>query len=268
LIRILTFSIVLSSLVLTNSDASLVNSYYKDINHLKGFKLKSKLKDIIKNHSDRGYSALIKAYMESDKDLTYDGDNSIVSMYSENPHSNDSYVFNKAKQVCGMYKKESDCFNREHIVPQSSFNRKSPMRNDIFHVYPADGHVNGKRSSYPFGEVDKASWTSENGSKVGYHKGEYTGKVFEPIDEFKGDIARSLFYFATRYEESVHRFDHPMFDKSNDRVFEKWVVELLTKWHELDPVSSHEKRRNNYAYKYQGNRNPYIDHPELVELIW
>ena len=71
------------------------------------------------------------------------------------------------------------------------------MRHDFFHIYPSDGYVNNRRGHLSFGEVSQASWESSNGSKVGMNIFEREGNmVFEPIDEFKGDIARALLYFA------------------------------------------------------------------------
>jgi endonuclease I len=253
----------------TNLHAS-VQAYYSQVNNLKGFALKSALsKKLRATHRDNGYGALINVYFSSDIDETYDNDGGIVDIYSENPNSDDQYTFRSRKEVCGQYKRESDCFNREHLFPQSVFNKQRPMRTDFFHIYPTDGYVNNRRGSYPFGEVKRAEWTSRNGSKLGKNTfGDYNGKVFEPIDEFKGDIARALLYFATRYENKIHKWNHAMLDGSNTRVYKGWFIALLLKWHKLDPVSAHELKRNDIGYKFQGNRNPFIDHPEYVDMIW
>ncbi len=250
---------------------SSTNGFYQIEEGLSGYELKDKLKRLLaKNHKDQGYSALIRIYLKSDADLTYDGDGSIVDMYSESPNYSDSYNYDNAHESCGSYKRESDCYNREHLFPQSIFHKRSPMRSDFFHVYPSDGYVNGKRSNHPFGEVNRPSWTSSNGSKLGKNTfGNYRGTVFEPIDEFKGDIARALFYFATRYGDKAGSWKHhEMLNGSKDQVYKTWFVKLLLKWHKMDPVSQHEIQRNNVGQKFQGNRNPFIDHPEWVEAIW
>ena len=190
-------------------------------------------------------------------------------MYSENPSGTDPYFYTHGDLQCGNYSGEFDCYNREHIVPQSVFNEGYPMRSDIHFVVPSDGYVNGRRSNYAFGEVSIASWTSQNGSKVGSNTyGSYTGTVFEPIDEFKGDIARMLFYFATRYETQVDSWSHTMFNGTEDQVFADWFLDLLLEWHANDPVNTRETDRNTGAYNYQGNANPFIDHPEWVNSIW
>ena len=250
--------------------ADIVGAFYHDINNLQGFALKTALKERLKmSHVDRGYGALIDIYFKSDVDTTYDKDGSIVDIYSENPNSYDDYEYTSRREVCGSYRDESDCFNREHLFPQGTFHKMSPMRSDFFHIFPTDGLVNGKRSNYPFGEVSEPSWTSRNGSKLGKNTfGGYRGTVFEPIDEFKGDVARALLYFATRYEDRVSSWVHPMLNGTRDQVYADWFVALLLKWHKQDPVSKHEHHRNEVGYEFQGNRNPFIDHPEWVEQIW
>ncbi|MFT6068164.1 MAG: endonuclease I [Bacteriovoracaceae bacterium] len=245
-------------------------NYYDSITNETGYQLKSALARLLKStHRSQSYGALFRVYSETDADLTYDKDGSIMDMYSERADSSDPYVFDSARKRCGSYKKEADCYNREHLFPQSSFNKRSPMRSDIFHVYPSDGYVNNRRGHLPFGEVAKADWTSRNGSKVGTNTFEgVKTKVFEPIDEFKGDIARALLYFATRYENNITSFSHEWLDGSRDQVYKPWFKRLLLKWHKQDPVSEHEVNRNNKAYSFQKNRNPFIDHPEWVTMIW
>jgi endonuclease I len=252
------------------------NGYYNSATG-SGYTLKTQLKAIITSgHSDQGYGALYDAYVNTDNDSFYENDNTVLDMYSENPTGTDPYNYTHNNRNCGNYNSENDCYNREHIFPQGFFNSLSPMRSDIHHVVPSDGYVNGRRSNYPFGEVSSPTWTSNNGSKVGPNTYDsYSGVVFEPIDEFKGDIARMLLYFATRYEDEVtssswddHSTTNNPLDGSNDQVYEDWYIKLLYKWHTDDPVSQREITRNNEAYSFQGNRNPFIDHPEYVNMIW
>ena len=257
---------------------SQVPSGYYNLATGSGYTLKTQLKNIITNgHSDQGYDALYDAYKTSDTDIFYENDNSVLDMYSENPNGSDPYNYQHRIRNCGNYNSENDCYNREHIFPQGFFNKQTPMRTDIHHVVPSDGSVNGRRSSYPFGEVSSASWTSMNGSKVGSNTfSGFSGTVFEPLDEFKGDIARMLLYFAVRYEDEVtdnswdahnSSVSNPL-NGTNNQVYEDWYIKLLYKWHNNDPVSTRETVRNNEAFKFQGNRNPFIDHPEYVTQIW
>ncbi|SDW97227.1 Por secretion system C-terminal sorting domain-containing protein [Lutibacter oricola] len=235
-----------------------------------GYALKSQLSSIISNgHIDRGYSALYGGYQSTDSDLYYEGDNTVLDMYSENPTGEDPYNYNHGSNNCGNYSAESDCYNREHLFPQGTFDKQVPMRTDIHHVVPSDGKVNGQRNNYPFGEVSSPTWTSLNGSKRGPNiTPGYSGTVFEPIDEFKGDIARCMLYFATRYESQIDGWSHDMLNGTENQAYADWFITLLVKWHTNDPVSTRETARNNAAYVYQGNRNPYIDHPEYVNMIW
>lgn len=243
-----------------------------------GYTLKTQLKNIIKNgHVDQGYGALYNAYMKTDNDSFYESDNTVLDIYSENPAGQDPYNYQHNSRNCGSYNSENDCYNREHVFPQGYFNEGSPMRSDIHHVVPSDGYVNGKRSNFPYGEVSNPSWTSLNGSKLGTNTFDnFSGTVFEPINEFKGDIARMLLYFATRYEDEVtsgswdshnSTVSNPL-DGSKNQFYESWYIKLLYKWHAQDPVNQREIVRNNEVYKFQGNRNPFIDHPEYVAQIW
>lgn len=251
-------------------------NYYNGTAGLTGYALKTKLFEIISNgHIDRGYGSLWDGYKVGDLDKYYENDNSILDIYSEKPAGPDAYRYSPGTNQCGgtTPSAEGGCYNREHLFPQGFFNEGAPMKNDYHHVRPTDNVVNGKRNNYPFGTVGTASWTSTNGSKLGTSNFPgYGGTVFEPIDEFKGDVARSLLYFITRYEDKVQGFDtsnvHNPQDGSRTRVFEQWYINLLISWHLKDPVSAFEIARNNYAYTFQGNRNPYIDHPEFVTMIW
>ena len=257
--------------------AQIPAGYYNGTNGLSGYQLKTKLSQIITNgHTAHSYNDLYTGYETTDTDHYYENDGTVLDMYSENPSGTDPYEYHHNQNKCGNYSNEGDCYNREHLMPQSWFSSASPMKSDIHHVVPSDGKVNGMRGHYPLADVGSASWTSLNGSKKGSCSDPgYNGTVFEPIDEFKGDIARIYFYMATRYEDRIGSWENansdgsdPVLDGSSDHVFEDWYLDVLLKWHHQDPVSQREIDRNNAAYDYQGNRNPFIDHPEWVDAIW
>jgi endonuclease I len=251
--------------------AQIPSNYYNSAIGLSGYTLKSQLKTIITNgHVNQGYDGLYDGYVTTDTDHYYENDGTVLDIYSEKPSATDSYNFTHSSgDQCGTYNSEADCYNREHVVPQSVFNEQSPMVSDIHTVIPTDGYVNNRRSNYPFGVVTNPSWTSTNGSKVGSNTaGSYTGSSFEPIDEFKGDVARMMFYFATRYETQVDSWSFAMFNGTEDKVFQDWALTMLLEWHENDPVSQREIDRNNAAFNFQGNANPFISHPEWVNVIW
>lgn len=238
--------------------------YYNNADGKTGAELKTALYNIIKGHTVISYDGLYNAYKTTDKKP----DGSVWDMYSNCTY----YIGSKQ---CGNYSKECDCFNREHSVPQSWFGSASPMVSELFHVYPTDGKVNGMRSNYPFGEVTNPTYTSANGSKLGPCSAPgYTSTVFEPIDEYKGDFARTYFYMATRYENVISTWHsasntaEAVFQANTFPVYENWVVNMFLKWHANDPVSQKEIDRNNAVYAIQKNRNPYIDHPEYANLVW
>lgn len=244
-----------------------------------GYTLKTQLHNIINNNTNSSgtasYGDLWDLYTTTAfRDNYYENNGSLLDLYSEKPLGTDSYEFTSTSEQCGNYSGEGSCYNREHIMPQSVFNSTYPMYSDAHFVLPSDGYVNGKRSNYPFGKVGTATWTSTNSSKLGtnlnsgYSAG-YSGIVFEPIDEFKGDVARALLYFATRYEDVLVDWSYDMFDGTSTQVYTNTFKNILLTWNTLDPVSAYEIAKNNAIYyNFQGNRNPFIDHPEWVTSIW
>lgn len=260
----------LLSLITISALAQAPANYYSTATGT-GATLKTQLKAIITSgHIDHGYNGLWTGYQTTDRDYYYENDGTILDIYSERPTAADPYNFTYNTNQCGNYSNEGDCYNREHIVPQSLFNEGSPMKNDIHFIRATDGKVNGVRSNYPFGKVGTASFTSLNGSKLGNSvSAGYGGTVFEPIDEFKGDVARMIFYFVTRYEAQLSGFSSgDMLGGSAYPGLQTWELDQLIAWHNLDPVSPAEIGRNNASYTYQGNRNPYIDNPNYVNLVW
>jgi endonuclease I len=260
-------------MLLTFGYAQIPAGYYNTATGT-GYTLKTQLYNIIKNHNDRGYAGLYTTYTTSDKDFYYENDGTMLDMYTENPIGLEcefTYGINQDDGTLGN--NECERYNREHLVPQSVFAAATPMYSDAHFVVPSDKHVNAERADFPFGKVGTASYTSTNGSKKGqnlnsgYSAG-YSGVVFEPIDEFKGDIARCLLYFATRYQDVVAGYTYPMLNGTSNQVFAQPFLNILLTWNLQDPVSAREVARNNAVYVRQGNRNPYIDHNEYVATIW
>lgn len=261
---ILTFASILAN-------AQAPAGYYNAANGLSGASLKTVLSSIITNgHLDKGYNGLWTAYKTTDVDKNYENDGSVLDIYSEKPAGTDPYKFTLGTSQCGTYSVEGNCYNREHIVPQSLFNQSSPMVSDVHFIRATDGKVNGMRSNYPFGKVATATFTSKNGSKLGNSASSgYAGTVFEPIDEFKGDVARMIFYFVTRYQSKLSGFSSGnMLGGSAFPGLQAWELNVLLSWHNQDPVSQAEVNRNNASYTYQKNRNPFIDNPNYASLIW
>lgn len=251
------------ALVAFTAGAQEPDGYYTPCEGSSGAALLTKLKNKISDHTNVGYDGLWNVYNESD----VDANGKIWDMYS-------TKRWTPGKEHCGNYKLVGDCINREHSVPQSWFNDANPMKSDAFHVYPTDGKVNGQRSNFPYGECANGTTLPSNGGVQALGKlgtstfPGYTGKVFEPVDEYKGDFARSYFYMAACYNDRIASWNSDMLAGNSYPAFKSWAVELLLKWHRQDPVSQKEIDRNNAIYKYQRNRNPFIDHPELAEHVW
>lgn len=234
-----------------------------------GAVLKTQLYNIIKGHTNNNYDGLWTTYATSDRDHQYENDNTIMDMYSENPTGVDPYNYTYITDQCGNYSGEGVCYNREHMIPQSVFGSSNPMVADAHFIPPTDGKVNGQRNNFPHGTVATASWTSLNGGKLGSSSvAGYTGTVFEPINEFKGDIARMYFYFVTRYENTVSGYSYAAFSGNTYPAIDPAFLAILITWHNNDPVSAFEISRNNAIYARQNNRNPYIDHPEYIGSVW
>ena len=241
--------------------AEIPAGYYDDAVGKSGEDLQKSLSTILNDATDVGYNGLWNLYKTTDRR----SDGKVWDMYSDVTN----YTF--GTDQCGTYGVEGDCYNREHSVPKSWFNKQSPMVSDIWHVYPTDGKINGMRSNNPFGEVGSGASSSKNGfSKWGkcVTPG-YSGTVFEPNDEYKGDFARTYFYFATRYKGVATSGQGALVFTSTYPYITGWQLDMLLRWHKKDPVSPKELDRNEAVYESrQGNRNPFIDYPELVDLIF
>ena len=239
-------------------------NYYNSANGLTGEQLKVALHNIIKDHTSISYSQIWNAFWSTDNK----GNGVVWDMYSDRPNGNPPYTYRLGQDQCGSYDSEGDCYNREHSWPQSWFNDQTTPRTDLHHIFATDGYVNNRRGNFPFGEVRSATWTSQNGSKLGSCKTPgYSGTVFEPIDEYKGDFARAIMYMSVRYYGEDGSWGSS--DMTNKSVIKPWAITMLLRWSEMDPVSQKEIDRNNAIYNdYQHNRNPFVDHPEYANMIW
>lgn len=241
-------------------------TYYKKADGKKGAELKTALCGIIYNRTEQSYNSLWTHFKTTD----VRADGKIWDMYSNITN------YRPGTDQAGSYSKEGDCYNREHSFPASWFGGSTPMNTDLHHLYPTDGFVNNQRSNYPFGETNGEKYKSANGfSKLGACiVGGYTGRVFEPNDEYKGDFARTYFYMVTCYEEKLHDWytsnseSRPTLDGNEYPGLAKWQLDMLLRWAANDPVSEKEVKRNNAVYNIQKNRNPFIDYPGLEEYIW
>lgn len=242
--------------------AAAPSGYYNEAENKSERNLLIALNGIISDHTTLSYKSLNDYYPKTD---AYP-DGKLWDIYS-------TKHWNKGEK-CGNYSVVGDCYNKEHSFPKSWFDDASPMYSDLHHLYPTDGKVNGQRSNHPYGECSGGTTLPGTGSvkrlgRLGRSTfSGYSGTVFEPDNEYKGDLARTYFYMAACYYHRNSSWHSDMLAGNNFPFFKPWAINLLLKWHRQDPVSQREKTRNDAVYAAQHNRNPFIDHPELAEYIW
>ncbi len=266
----------------------IIADYYEDaVNSIgtggKCATLKTVLHQLVRGHDMIYYTSsnydVWDAIYATDKRWNDDNTAIIVyDMYSDNPNGVEPYEFTLgADRDIGMNAgMESVYYNREHVFPKSWWGGGTSMFDtaytDIHHIVPSDQNVNSRKSNHPLANTNSPTHTTDNGCKVGPSAiSGYTGTVFEPIDEYKGDFARMLFYMLVRYEPNFPSWQANYVSAMNSDTytpFDSWYLENLLCWHENDPVSTKELDRNNAVYSIQGNRNPFIDHPEYAFFIW
>ncbi|VEU75663.1 Extracellular ribonuclease precursor [Mycoplasmopsis maculosa] len=243
------------------------NKYYEELNGLKGDALFTALYNLQRKHISGigNYGDLYKIYETAFIDKYFEKNGTILDIYSEVENGKDPYEYpvgyydgmgSKGKLKTG--KKEGTVYNREHMIPQSKFNKVNPTRNDAHFVWPSDKWVNEKRGNLPHFNVGQDGKLTLNGTKI-------NKKYAEPINLFKGDTARAYFYFQATHKNAnwpeVFKKTYPYF---TDKFLKGYI-----EWSILDKVDIIEIERNNEIAKAQkGLRNPFIDYPDLISLIW
>lgn len=249
-------------------DAAYRPGYYNQMDGKKKEELKSAVKQCVQNHQTLVYSQLPGYWQYTDvyPELV-DGCKRWWDMYSDELCLIRSGQ--NAFQSFSGYKMQ-----REHSVPKSWWKLNgdveyTPAYSDLWNLYPSNGAANQAKLNYSFGPCQTA--TFDNGvSKVGTPKNGYGGgssRVFEPADEYKGDFARSMFYMACVYPD-INWVINYMFRRESYPTLTNWAMNMLLQWAREDKVSQKEIDRNNLVEQYQGNRNPFVDFPELAEYIW
>lgn len=253
-----------------NAWADIPNGYYYNAVGKHDEELMSSLEGIIYDHTTLGYNELWDCYPSTDMG----DDGYYIDMYS-------TCKYNQFSNHVGTASFVGQGLNREHSFPKSWFGGEVyPMYTDLMMIIPTDGYVNQRRSNYPYGVCNGSDVIVYTNEELGVtmlgklgkstYNG-YTDKVFEPDDEYKGDFARIYFYMVTCYKSEVSSWPGcDMLDYTNNqyKAFSDWSMQMLLEWHRADPVSPKELNRNEGVYLKQGNRNPFIDHPELAEYIW
>ncbi|MDX1651772.1 MAG: endonuclease [Brumimicrobium sp.] len=255
---------------------------------LRCFQLKSDILQTIQNQTYvTRYTSTVydvwDALLHTDSRVNDAGTDTIVfDMFTNVPTGPETYEFEFCvDQDAGSCPSgEGQCFNREHTLPVSWWGGGTTLADtqftDLHHVVPSDRSLNSAKSNYPLGVVENAVTTGSNGFKVGTNSTYPCNAMlyFEPIDEYKGDYARIYLYMATRYQDVINSWETLTAEgdcalgSDPHLVYEPWLLDLLLTWHANDPVSQKEIDRNNAVYAIQGNRNPYVDHPEWVNLVF
>lgn len=236
---------------------SVPEGYYDSLEGLTGKTLRKSAAKLASGHKEISYSSgTWDAFRSTDVKIV-NGREAWWDMYSAN-------VVYVSEGHPGM--------NVEHSVANSWWGgSKNAAYKDLFHLNPSNSDANSRKSNYPLGEISQITWN--NGVTFIGHpvsgQGGDSNYVYEPADEYKGDFARVFMYMFTTYEDIGWKSNTSwMYEAGSEDMFKPWAVELLLKWHRQDPVSEKEIDRNEAIYHIQGNRNPFIDSPELAEYIW
>ncbi|MCK4565579.1 MAG: endonuclease [Verrucomicrobia bacterium] len=263
--------------------------YYASAEGKTGGELRAVLHEIIDDHTRYPYTASSTDCWNILNDADEDPNNSssILDLYK-----NASY----AKITGGI-----GAYNREHTWPKSygfpdDFSGNYPYT-DCHHLMACDSSYNSSRSNMPYdtgssNDTEKATdFNNGQGGGSGiypgnsnWRSGAYESGRWETWIGRRGDVARALFYMDVRYEGGTHggtehsepdltlTDDRTLMEScntgSNEAVGYMGMLSVLLKWHEEDPVDNNESNRNDVVYSYQGNRNPFVDRPEWVELVF
>ena len=238
-----------------NPDPIEYMKYYLGVEGLSGNELKKFLHNLIDDHIELSYSSTTSALKKTDEDPT--NPNNIILFYTGR------------SQPKSEYGSGGNLWDKEHVWAKShgDFGTIAPAGSDLHHLRPTDSSVNNTRGSKDFDEGgSKVEDTYGDGSSYSY----YDSDSFEPRDEVKGDVARILFYMAVRYEGDVSGEPDLEINDNVNNGYKPYIgrLSVLLKWHIEDPVDDFERDRNDVIYSYQKNRNPFIDYPQFVGLIW
>ena len=242
-------------------DTSIPAGYHASAIGLRGTALRAALHQIIKNHSSQSYDYALTAFQTTD----VKPNRMVWDVYSDIPGGTPPYEYYFGQPSSGAT--EGSGYNREHSWPQSWFGGALPMYSDLWILYPTDIKVNEYRGNWPYGDVSTPTITSLNGSQLGpCSDAGYTDIAFEPIDAFKGDLARSHFYVSTRYYTEDGAWPGGPATDGADLL--PWANTAYLAWHYNDAVSRKEQLRNGAIYVIQNNRNPFVDHPEFAARLF
>lgn len=244
--------VVFISFLLSNIVFAQPAGYYNGTSGKSGDELKSLLNDIISNHVDFSYSQA--RYIINYSDADPDNPNNVILFYTQR------------SQDATAYGTGGDFINREHVWAKShgDFAGIRPMDGDAHNLRPADASVNEDRSNKDFRDVKPNGYQHTEASECWYNN-----DYWEPGPATKGQVARIIFYMATRYEgENDERDLEPIKGTTSSSLPQHGDLNSLLQWNRLYPPSDFERRRNERIFTVQQNRNPFVDNPKFADLIW
>lgn len=252
------YTTFLSLIICFVINAQVPAGYYDNAIGKSGETLKSALNDIISGHTELSYSECWDALKVTDRDPS--NSNNVIGIYSR-------FSMDAAGEYAG-----GSGWNREHVWAKSrgDFGTSRGAGTDIHHLRACDVSTNSARSNKAFDDGG-TTYVDASGNYSGTTPVKRDGDSWEPGDNQKGDVARMIFYMATRYEGENGEPDLELTDQifgTSDKQPLHGRISALLIWHEEDPVDQEEMDRHEGIYSFQNNRNPFIDHPEWVDEIW
>ncbi len=256
------FILLFISIAIIQNVQSQDSAYYHTAFNSSGDTLKMNLHNIIKGHTTYPYSSsstdVWDMLKQTDKDPN--NPNNVILIYT-NRSVNAAQEFNNGAG-----------WNREHVWAKSrgDFGNNPPAGTDAHHLRPSDISVNAERDNRNFDECISCIDIFDNGVNTGSKK-DANLWTFEPPDNAKGDVARMIFYMAVRYEGDGSEPDLELTNTLQSQTAKlplHAVQNTLLDWNRQDTVDAFERNRNLVIYGFQGNKNPFIDYPELAEYLW
>ena len=251
------------------ADAATSDSYYNKITATGGTELLGQVHDLIVE-THRTYTTYAQCKSNAITTDPGKGSNTVMEFYTQTDINNSNFD-------------KSGGWNREHVWAQSISGGlwgTDGAGSDLHHIRPAEKDLNARRGNMRYGEVGSSGVEQKTGSTNilgGHSVGSNNGGTFEPLDNVKGDVARIIMYVYTHYNNAANVGGTKEASKTRGTLKLTQIVsantedaakQLLLKWNESDPVDKIETTRNDAVYNIQGNRNPFIDHPEYAEAIW
>ena len=244
-----------------NEDYGSHTDYYLGTEDLWGEALKTQLNSIISNNTNNDYTTSRNYMYGTTIDATDNGNGTktLTCIYTGRQATMSTSTLRPSAS-------SPEYINTEHTWPQSMFGGADPMVSDVHHLFPTDVDANAERGNFPFGNVDRTNASTrchdtdiptQDGNCTNEGSGTWSyllNSVYEPRDVQKGNTARAMFYFITRYGDLGS-----FWSTSEETAFRQW--------HASDPPDAKEKARNTGIMNYQNNRNPYVDHPEFIDRI-